>query len=131
MQSASLPEGCSWGVGYGIIRTPIAVVPTPHSPKDVCHVAPPVRHRACAGRNRPCRPRRLSQRPSLSHVPGCSWDPLSGRRLCYLIPTRGPTGLTPVAAGVGDHYAVSGEPGGSPGGGGGPRAHRLEVPAES
>src|SRR5262245_8651836 len=69
MQSASLPEGCSWGVGYGIIRTPRAVVPTPHSPKDVCHVAPPARHRASARRNGPCGPHGLSQRPSLSHVP--------------------------------------------------------------
>src|SRR5215813_9499108 len=64
-----LTEGCSWGEGYGIIRTPRAVVPAPHEPKDVCHVAPPACHRACAGRNGPCGPRGLSQRPSLSHVP--------------------------------------------------------------
>src|SRR6266436_2992435 len=37
--------------------------------KDVCHVASPARHGACAGRNRPCGPCCLSQRPSLSHVP--------------------------------------------------------------
>ena len=56
MQSTSSPEGCSWGAGYGIIRTPISIVLTPPQPKDVCHVAPPARHRACAGRNRPCGP---------------------------------------------------------------------------
>src|SRR5262249_8639487 len=48
-----------------------------------------------------------------------------------LFPRMGPTGLAPMAAGAGDDHAVSGKPGGSPGGGGRPRADRLEVSAES
>src|SRR5262249_55416186 len=55
----------------------------------------------------------------------------SGRRLYRLVPRVGPTGLAAVAPGVGDDHAVSGEPRRSPGRGGGPRAHRLEVSAES
>ena len=61
--------------------------------------------------NRPCSPCGLSQRPSLSDVAGCPGDDLSGRGLCHLVPRVGPTGLAPVAAGVGDDHAVSGEPG--------------------
>src|SRR5262249_61880188 len=47
-----------------------------------------------------------------------------------LVRRGGPTGLAGVASRVGDDHAVSGEPRGSPSGGGGPRAHRLEVSAE-
>src|SRR5919199_6815866 len=128
--SAFSLAGCPWRAGYGIIPMPLSVVPSPQQQKDVSHVAPPAHHHAGAGRNRSCGPCRLSQRPALSHVPGCPRDDLSGRGLYRLVPRVGPTGLTPVAAGVGDDHAVSGEPRGSPGGGGGPRAHRLEVSAE-
>src|SRR5262249_35669114 len=50
--------------------------------------------------------------------------------LYHLVPRMGPTGLATVASRVGDHHAVSGESRGSPSGGGGPRAYRLEVSAE-
>src|SRR5215813_9847520 len=86
---------------------------------------------ACRSTRTSSRPCRLSQRPALSHVPGCPRDDLSGRGLYHLVPRVGPTGLTPVAARVGDHHAVSGAFGGSSGSGGRPRAHRLEVSAES
>jgi len=42
------PAGYPWGAGYGIIRPPISVVPYLKQQKDVSHVAPPARHRACA-----------------------------------------------------------------------------------
>ncbi len=35
VQSASSLAGCSWGAGYGIIRTPLSVVPSPPQQKDV------------------------------------------------------------------------------------------------
>jgi hypothetical protein len=37
-----------WGAGYGIIRPPISLMPVPTPQKDISHVAPPARHRACA-----------------------------------------------------------------------------------
>src|SRR6516164_1147753 len=62
----------------------------------------------------------------------CPFWYISTQSLTYrLVPCVGPTGLTPVAARVGDHHAVSGALGGSSGSGGRPRAHRLEVSAES
>src|SRR5262245_45967550 len=130
-QRAFSPAGCPWRASYGIIRMPISVVPAPQQQKDVSHVAPPARHHACAGRNRPCSQGGLSQRPALSYVPGCPRDHLAGRGLYRLVPRVGPTGLTPVAAGVGDDHAVSGELGGASGGGGRPRAYRLAISAES
>ena len=48
-----------------------------------------------------------------------------------LFPAWGHPGLPPWRPRVGDHHAIPGKLGGSPGGGGGPRAHRLEVSAES
>jgi hypothetical protein len=42
----SSPVGYPWGAGYGIIRPPISLVPSPTPQKDVCHVTPPARHRA-------------------------------------------------------------------------------------
>src|SRR5262249_289350 len=47
IQRASSPKECPWGAGYGIIRTSLSVAPSLHQSKDVCHVAPPARHRAC------------------------------------------------------------------------------------
>src|SRR5919199_3302523 len=129
--SAFSLAGCPWRAGYGIIPMPLSVVPSPQQQKDVSHVAPPAHHHACAGRNRSCGPCRLSQRAAVSDVPRCPGDHLSGRGLYRLVPRVGSTGLTPVAARVGDHHAVSGKLGGSSGGGGRPRAHRLEVSAES
>src|SRR5215510_7283253 len=66
--SAFTPVGYPGGVGHGIIRPPITVVPHPKLAKDVSYVAAPAPHRACAGRNCSCGPRGLSQRPSLSGV---------------------------------------------------------------
>ena len=48
IKSASSLKGCSWGAGYGRIGTLLSVVPSPTQQKDVSHVAPPTRHRACA-----------------------------------------------------------------------------------
>ena len=42
------PAGYPWGAGYGIMQTPLSVVPLPTQQKDVSHVAPPSCHRACA-----------------------------------------------------------------------------------
>ena len=68
LTSAFAPVGYPGGVGHGIIRPPITVVPHPKLEKDVSDVAAPAPHRACAGRHRSCGPRGLSQRPSLSDV---------------------------------------------------------------
>jgi hypothetical protein len=48
MQNVFSPAGYPWGAGYDIIRPPISVVPYPKQQKDVAHVAPSARHRACA-----------------------------------------------------------------------------------
>jgi len=48
IQNVFSPPGYPWGAGYGIIRPPISVLPSPKQQKDVSHVAPPARHRACA-----------------------------------------------------------------------------------
>src|SRR5262249_35436806 len=131
LSHGSLLAGYPWGAGYGIIRPPISLMPVPTQQKDLAHVAPPAHHRACPGRHRPYCPSGLSQRPSLRDIAGCPGDDFSGRGLYRLVPSGGPTGLAPVASRVGDHHAVSGDPGRSPGGGGRPRAHRLEVSAET
>jgi len=44
LKSASFAGRCSWGAGYGIMQTPLSVVPLPTQQKDVSHVAPPSRH---------------------------------------------------------------------------------------
>src|SRR5919201_3960595 len=125
----SSPAGYPWGAGCGIRRPPISLGPVPPPQQDLSHVAPPAYHGASAGRNRPRGPCGLSQRPSVFDVPGYHGNAFSGRRLYRLVPRVGPTGLAAVAAGVSDDYAISREPGGSPGGGGGPREHRLAVSA--
>ena len=48
LKSASSARRCFWGAGYGIMQTPLSVVPLPTQQKDVSHVAPPARHRAGA-----------------------------------------------------------------------------------
>ena len=48
LKSASSAKRCSWGAGYGIMQTPLSVVPLPPQQKDIAHVAPPARHRAGA-----------------------------------------------------------------------------------
>src|SRR2546430_12357878 len=40
IQSAFSPERYSWGAGYGIIRTPISVVPSPHQRTSVMSLHP-------------------------------------------------------------------------------------------
>src|SRR5216684_7364884 len=70
IKSASSPRGCSWGAEYGRIGTLLSVVPSPTQQKDVAHVAPPAHRRACAGRNCSCCPCGLSQRASVSDLPG-------------------------------------------------------------
>src|SRR5262245_27455803 len=113
------------------MRPLLSIVPVRSRPKDIGPGAPPERHHAWAGSHRPCGPRRLSQRPSLSHGPRCPKDPLAGRGLGGFVPRVRPSGLASVAAGAGDAPAIAGKRGGSPSGGGRPGAHRLEVSPES
>jgi len=44
LKHAFAPVGYPGGVGHGIIRPPIAVVPHPKPEKDVSYVAPPSHH---------------------------------------------------------------------------------------
>jgi hypothetical protein len=44
LQRVASTERYSWGAWYGIMQTPLAVVPLPPQQKDVSHVAPPSHH---------------------------------------------------------------------------------------
>src|SRR5215831_12538599 len=127
VQSVPSLVGCPWGAGYGILRPPRALVPSPTPQKDVSHVATPFSHGACAGGDRPGRPCRLSSWQSVCHPARYTRHHLLRCRLCRALPPVWATGLVAVAAGARDHHAVSREAGRSPSRRRRPGPHRLEV----